>query len=171
MHPTENDDLKVEIDERFPSGPWTGFFLQPNLPGRHSMDMILTFREGKIIGEGRDRIGDFAFKGHYQISDGKCWWTKTYLKQHSLAYQGYNEGKGIWGTWEYNTLHRGGFHIWPVAMGDPTQAKLAEAIEQPTEVNVPIPAEPVAVPGLPEEVAEPVSRRVPNGPVIAIPGR
>ena len=33
MNPTEN--LEVEPDERFPSGPWTGFFLQPILPGRH----------------------------------------------------------------------------------------------------------------------------------------
>jgi hypothetical protein len=155
MNPTEIRE--VETDERFPSGPWTGFFVQPILPGRHQMDMILTFREGLIVGEGRDRVGDFVFKGRYQVEDGKCWWTKTYIRKHSLAYQGFNEGKGIWGTWEYSPTNKGGFHIWPVAMGDPTQAHLAEAIEEPTGLSIVTPAEPILAPGLTEEVAEPVS--------------
>jgi hypothetical protein len=169
MNPTE--DLEVETDERFPSGPWTGFFVQPILPGRHQMDMILTFREGLIDGEGRDRIGDFVFKGRYQVEDGKCWWTKTYLRQHGVAYQGFNEGKGIWGTWEYSSTNRGGFHIWPVAMGDPTRARLAEAIEEPTRLGIAMPVEPILAPGLPEEVAEPISGGSPTEPLTATRGR
>jgi hypothetical protein len=146
------EDLEVEPDSRFPSGPWTGFFLQPLVPGRHRMEMILTFREGKLTGEGRDRVGHFLFKGIYQVVDGKCWWTKTYLRQHSLAYQGFNEGKGIWGTWEESPINRGGFHIWPVAMGDPTQARLAEEADAPAEAPGPSLAEPVEVPGSAEPV-------------------
>jgi hypothetical protein len=144
----------VEPDGRFPSGPWTGFFLQPSLPGKHWMELRLIFRNGIMEGEGRDRVGEFRFKGRYQVSDGKCWWTKTYIKQHSIAYQGYNEGKGIWGTWEYSPTHKGGFYIWPEAMGDPTQIRLAEAVDQPVDepaLEIPI-AEPV---GAPAEVAEP----------------
>ena len=34
----------LETDPRFPSGPWTGFFLQKLLPGRHVMELRLTFR-------------------------------------------------------------------------------------------------------------------------------
>ena len=29
------------------------------------------------------------------------------------SYQGYREGKGIWGRWEIGLLGHGGFHIWP----------------------------------------------------------
>ena len=69
------------------------------------------------------------------MTDGKCWWSKTYLARHDISYTGFNEGKGIWGTWVYNeTIRpgwRGGFHIWPAAMGDPTQQTLAEALDLP----------------------------------------
>ncbi len=131
-------DLDWEQDSRFPSGPWKGFFLQAVLPGRHWMELNLTFREGSIQGEGRDWVGEFSFRGRYEVETGKCWWTKHYLGQHSIAYQGYNEGKGIWGTWEEpsTSWNRGGFHIWPVAMGDPTQQTLAEERDQPQALDV-----------------------------------
>ena len=153
MTPIEPEIPGVEPDGRFPSGPWTGYFLQPSLPGKHGMELLLTFRDGNILGEGRDWVGEFRIKGRYQVVDGKCWWTKAYLKKHSLAYQGYNEGKGIWGTWEYESTWKGGFYIWPVAMGDPTQSRLSEAIDEPAPIPPsPEPAEPVAMPA---EVAEP----------------
>ena len=31
---------------------------------------------------------------------------------------------------------RGGFHIWPVAMGDPTQQRLAEALDEPGPIDI-----------------------------------
>src|SRR5258708_7007527 len=154
MTPTEPDVPGVEPDSRFPSGPWTGFFLQPPLPGRHWMELLLMFRDGTIAGEGRDRVGDFLIKGRYQVEDGKCWWTKTYIKMHSITYQGYNEGKGIWGTWEFDAHWKGGFHIWPVAMGDPTQSRLAEAIDQPVTIPEQPEFEPVSAPA---EVVETAS--------------
>jgi hypothetical protein len=132
-------DLKVEQDSRFPSGPWTGFFLQPALPGRHWMELGLTFRQGTLSGEGRDWVGAFLIKGKYETDSGKCWWTKQYIGQHFIFYQGYNEGKGIWGTWEdpLSSTNRGGFHIWPEGMGDPTGGHaLAEAIEEPVEIDM-----------------------------------
>lgn len=155
--PPTPESPAVESDDRFPSGPWTGFYLQPSLPpGRHGMELILTFRDGTVTGEGRDRVGEFLIKGRYQVEDGKCWWTKAYVRKHSVGYQGYNEGKGIWGTWEYHAAGRGGFHIWPVAMGDPTQSRLAESIEEPA--SVPAPEVPIAQPeAVPAEVAEPVT--------------
>ena len=121
----------LEQDSRFPSGPWKGFFLQPALPGRHWMDLHLTFRAGTIRGEGRDWVGKFLITGRYETADGKCWWTKRYLGKHDVAYQGYNEGKGIWGGWEIPPSWRGGFHIWPVAMGDPSTERLAVEREEP----------------------------------------
>src|SRR5262249_37336862 len=89
----------VETDPRFPSGPWTGYFLQPVIPGRHLMELSLTFRQGQLSGEGRDWVGHFVLRGRYCLEDGKCYWTKRYLAKHDVFYQGFNEGKGIWGVW------------------------------------------------------------------------
>src|SRR5581483_6114084 len=124
--------LDLETDPRFPSGPWTGFFLQREIPGRHLMELRLTFRNGGISGEGRDWVGQFVIKGRYSVADGKCYWTKRYVGKHDVFYQGFNEGKGIWGAWEIPPRQNlgfrfhGGFHIWPEGMGDPTQQHLTE---------------------------------------------
>jgi len=99
------------------------------------MELHLTFRDGTMRGEGRHRVGSFLISGRYQVADGKCWWTKKYIGKHDVAYQGYNEGKGIWGGWEIPPLWRGGFHIWPLALGDPTQHQKAEALEVPELVG------------------------------------
>lgn len=137
--PPADAEPPVETDERFPSGPWTGFFLQPALPGRHWMELLLTFRDGTIRGEGRDWVGPFLIRGHYDVKDGKCHWTKRYVGKHDVAYQGYNEGKGIWGTWELaDPRWHGGFHIWPVAMGDPTQQRLSAEAELPVTEDAPV---------------------------------
>ena len=136
MFTERHEEADVEQDSRFPSGPWRGFFLQPLLPGRHWMDLQLTFRAGTMRGEGRDWVGVFIITGRYEIDTGKCWWSKRYIGKHDVAYQGYNEGKGIWGTWEIDAVTwHGGFHIWPVAMGDPDTDKLAEAVEEPALVG------------------------------------
>ncbi len=137
-HESTQPDATLEQDSRFPSGPWKGFFLQPALPGRHWMELSLTFRQGELRGEGRDWVGAFHVKGRYEIESGKCWWTKQYVGKHAIHYKGYNEGKGIWGTWEWpgSPVERGGFHIWPVAMGDPTQQRLAEALDEPQPIDI-----------------------------------
>ena len=123
----------AETDPRFPSGPWQGFFLMAHLPGRHRMELDLSFREGIMTGDGRDMIGAFLIRGKYNLEDGKCSWSKRYIGKHDVAYQGYNEGKGIWGLWEIPPSWRGGFHIWPTAMGDPTSPQLREAVDEPIQ--------------------------------------
>ena len=133
--------LDLETDPRFPSGPWVGFFLQKEIPGRHTMELRLTFRQGAMSGEGRDWVGAFVVRGRYAVEDGKCYWTKRYVARHDVFYQGFNEGKGIWGTWEIppeknsGVRYHGGFHIWPEGMPDPTQQHLTE------EADLPAPAE------------------------------
>jgi len=115
----------VETDPRFPSGPWTGYFLQHRSKGM--MELHITFRQGALRGEGRDYVGRFVLRGRYELADGKCYWTKRYLGKHDVFYQGYNEGKGIWGMWEIMGLGgRGGFHIWPQGMAAGEQDQLAE---------------------------------------------
>jgi len=138
----DSETVVVEPDARFPSGPWRGFFVQPLLPGRHWMDLQLTFREGTIRGEGLDWVGRFVVVGRYDLGDGKCWWTKRYVGKHDVAYQGYNEGRGIWGLWEIPPDFRGGFHIWPKAMGDAGGDRLFEELDEPVRV---VSAEPARV--------------------------
>ena len=142
-HSPSPPESLAETDPRFPSGPWRGFFLMDHWPGRHHMELLLTFRQGVMTGEGRDRIGSFLIRGKYNLDDGKCHWTKRYIGKHDVAYQGYNEGKGIWGVWEM-TIDRGGFHIWPdgMAVGDQqslrAEADIDEGIEGTLEVSDPI---------------------------------
>jgi hypothetical protein len=129
-----------ETDPRFPSGPWTGFFLQRLiLPPKVMMELRLTFREGVMEGEGRDRVGAFLIRGRYSVADGRCHWTKRYIGKHDVYYKGFNEGKGIWGLWEIPTEpdinYGGGFHIWPEGQGDPTGSHLSEAADLPVPVS------------------------------------
>lgn len=160
MEPTDiksGEGLVVETDPRFPSGPWTGFFLQPGTPERHWMELDLVFRDAIMAGAGRDRVGRFTISGRYYVDTGRAHWTKTYVAEHSITYSGYNEGKGIWGVWEYQSNWRGGFHIWPVAMGDPTQQKLAEAVDVPNAAEEPVEAEAPIEQTVPaEQEAQPV---------------
>jgi hypothetical protein len=73
--------------------------------------------------------------------------------RHAVWYKGFNEGKGIWGTWELRDAgltFSGGFHIWPEGMADPTQPVLAEEADVPVEAPAPArapEAEPALAPG------------------------
>jgi hypothetical protein len=132
--------IELETDPRFPSGPWTGFFLQKAIPGRHLMELRLTFSAGTLAGEGRDWVGKFVLRGRYSTGDGKCHWVKRYLGKHDVVYNGFNEGKGIWGIWEipsvaHPDIGRGGFHIWPEGMPDPSRPQLSEEAEEPIIVQ------------------------------------
>ncbi len=114
------------------------------------MELILTFRNGEFNGEGRDWVGEFIIRGRYDVTDGRCHWTKRYVGKHDVFYEGFNEGKGIWGVWEIPHMHyRGGFHIWPEGMADPTGRHLTESADVPTVVEIA------------EEVEEPVEVKRP----------
>jgi hypothetical protein len=125
------DLMGLERDPRFPSGRWTGFYIQPWMPGRHTMTLDLTFRDGGLEAQGSDRVGGFTFSGSYDPKDGACRWTKQYLGKHEVSYSGVNEGKGIWGVWEIRLLwglyrDRGVFHLWPEGMSPDADADLTE---------------------------------------------
>jgi hypothetical protein len=133
----------LETDPNFPSGPWTGFFLDRRIPGRHRTELGLTFKAGVMTGEGRDWVGLFTVRGKYDVVTGHCHWTKRYAGQHDVFYRGFNEGKGIWGAWEVRcpltaANATGGFHIWPEAMNDPTALRLHEEADVPAEVAEPV---------------------------------
>ncbi len=134
-----SDTPGQEADARFPSGKWVGFFLDRRLPGKHQMELTLAFAAGRMTGEGRDRVGEFVVSGSYDTKTGECLFAKQYVKAHGIAYRGFNEGKGIWGTWELKwgvLTFNGGFHIWPEGMGDPTSHVLKESLDLPVTEDV-----------------------------------
>lgn len=92
------------------------------------MDLLLSFEDGKISGEGSDRVGVSIVIGRYSPANGECWWLKTYLSAHHITYRGFREGAGIWGTWEIGSAWKGGFHIWP--LGEEPEDEAAAMIEE-----------------------------------------
>jgi hypothetical protein len=130
-------DSKVEASEcepDFPSGPWTGFWLQPE---RHRQDMNLTFAHGVLRGRGSDGIGPFLVAGRYDAETKKVWWTKSYPGSHDVFYQGYREYQGIWGTWQISSMTglalsvRGGFRIWPRGQGSGDAESVSAEVDAP----------------------------------------
>jgi hypothetical protein len=124
------DAAPLETDADFPSGPWTGYFLQRWIPGRHTMTIDLSFGSGQLQGSGSDLVGPFTFQGGYSPGDARCQWVKQYLGKHQVKYTGINEGQGIWGLWEIRALgglykDQGAFHIWPEGMTPTEEAEAA----------------------------------------------
>ena len=118
-------------DERFPSGPWVGFWIQRGM-GRQKMSLSLSFIAGKVTGSGCDVIGRFDFVGVYDLKTGRVQMTKHYEHAHRVQYIGANENDGmwLWGVWSVGG-DWGGFHLWPEGEEDPTQRRLKAAKELP----------------------------------------
>jgi hypothetical protein len=127
------------------------------------MELHLTFKDGTVSGECRDWVGHSLIRGNYSTADGRCHWIKRFPGRHHIFYSGYNEGKGIWGTWEIppainsGVTWRGGFHIWPEGMADPSETELSEEADLVHESDL------VHIEELPEVVtACSTSRRMPT---------
>lgn len=122
------DPFAPLTDDDYPDGPWTGFYLQGQIRDRQELD--LKFHDGWMTGDGIDGVGRFFIRGRYDRDTGQVWWTKSYPGSHDVFYEGYRDGKGIWGTWRVE-FERGGFHIWPKGQG--------EAAGATTEAEEPVP--------------------------------
>ena len=101
------------------------------------MDLQLRFDAGSITGTGIDDVAPFVILGKYDTGSLECLWTKTYPGSHDVAYRGFREGKGIWGTWNIRLFNHGGFHIWPLGGGEEATETRTEAasgwVETPKE--------------------------------------
>jgi hypothetical protein len=144
--PQQDHTPGLETDPRFPSGPWTGFWIQQSM-GRQWMSLRMQFKEGKVTASGSDVVGDFVFTGRYELSDGRCELIKSYLGQHDVEYRGQNQDDGLWlwGVWELDG-ERGGFHLWPAWESDPTartlhaEADVDERSQNRVRVKLPVAA-------------------------------
>jgi hypothetical protein len=96
------------------------------------MDLVLTFADYQVSGDGKDDIGDFVVIGRFDTTNGECDWTKTYIRGHDVYYRGFREGKGIWGLWELPS-ESGGFHIWPLGQKEGEHDN--ESAEEPLPVG------------------------------------
>jgi hypothetical protein len=121
MSPSGPHPDNAELDGRFPSGRWHGWWQQLSTRGR--MELDLSFARGRIFGDGRDWVGDFVLSGSYNPEFGGCSLLKTYLGQHDVDYDGVAAANGIRGTWRLidretrRVVDCGPFHIWPVSHG------------------------------------------------------
>ena len=114
-------DEQHETDDRFPTGEWTGFYVQPDSRQRYKMDLFLEFVENRISGNGDDPVGEFTICGAYDATTGECSWTKQYVGQHSVEYAGEARRRGIVGQWRVPGMPEfwsGPFFVWPRALGD-----------------------------------------------------
>lgn len=114
-------DEMHELDDRFPTGEWTGFFLQPDSHQRYVMNCHLEFARDSISGGGDDLVGEFSIRGAYSTENAECSWTKQYIGQHAVEYTGQARARGIIGQWRIRgtpTSWTGPFFVWPRACGD-----------------------------------------------------
>jgi len=137
-------DVPADVEEHpwFPSGNWVGWFFQGI---RFRFEVRMTFRRGRVTAEGYDeQIGKFTYHGRYSVDDGKCYWTKIYFTRpypdEHVHYTGYNEGRGIFGKWEflpipgYPNMPHGAFFLRPEGWPDPTaDDELKEQLDLPLE--------------------------------------
>ncbi len=120
-----------EID--FPSGPWTGFYNYGRGVREHRMDLVLTFADHTVSGEGSDDIARFIVTGRFDARQTvRCYWTKLTSADMTFTIGGFREGKGIWGLWELPS-ESSGFHIWPRGQEDGDQSH--EAAEEPAPLE------------------------------------
>ena len=70
----------------YPSGVWRGFWEQPAF-GRQAMtDFRLRFHEGTVTGSGVDVIGEFVFRGVFDLKTGEIRMVKQYPKDFELVF-------------------------------------------------------------------------------------
>ena len=112
----ETPHHNVEIDERFSSGPYRGFYEQMGIRSRQRLS--LRFYSGKVTGDGSDPCDPFSLSGDYDVNSGRVQWVKRYLS-HEVEYLGrVMRGEGIVGTWQIRgrtgRAHDSGrFRVWP----------------------------------------------------------
>ncbi len=122
---------ELETHPLFPSGEWEGFYTYAFGPDahRHSMSFALTFKNGRVSGNGIDDLSRFTWHGSYDTEQLRCWMQKHY-PTHTVFYDGYVDEKGIWGTWEIPPFDRGGFHIWPKGVSEALTLEDKETIPE-----------------------------------------
>ena len=109
-----------------PTGQWTGFYLEDHQPRRGWMHLYLQFDERTIQGEGTDYVGPWTLNGEVDSERQTCRWTKQYVGQHRVVYEGRITELGLLGQWRIRDSLTGNFHIWPAQRNDLNEKYLRE---------------------------------------------
>jgi hypothetical protein len=131
-------ELKMETDNRVPSGEWNGFYLEDR-PQRGWMHLYMSFKEGRIQGEGTDYVGPWTAGGWYDLELGTCGWVKNYVGRHNVSYEGQITDRGILGQW--TILTSGTFHIWPRRFHELNELYLKQDLEAPVGPSPLVPSQ------------------------------
>jgi hypothetical protein len=94
---------------------------------------LLFSQDGRIIGDGADDVGAFLIHGAFDSATLAVRWTKEYVGQHRVEYEGLYNQRSIAGSWTLNRL-AGGFRIWPGESADAEETATAEERIQPEEL-------------------------------------
>ena len=127
------DGTPAETDKNYPSVEWIGFMKVPGRRhGRLLMRLYLIFVDGQIFGWSFFNT-DFCIKnshfiqGEYDKETGKVSMLGIDARSMPLLFEGYNEGKNLYGRWVLFTSCReisGGFIFWTYGSADPTRKKI-----------------------------------------------
>lgn len=127
----------LETDPRFPTGEWSGFFLQPPTSQPHWMLFYLEFSGGVMRGEGNDFVGPFHLHGTYDVATSHCRWSKKYIGKHMVEYEGLCSERGIIGQWTIANVWSDRFHIWPKGLGNLEEMYLEAAVPFAPKPGIP----------------------------------
>lgn len=120
-----------EPDMIIPSGLWGGHYSQPSFNvSKAQMELFLSFSDGRVMGEGRDIVGDFLIlNGRYHKDNNSVSFTKQYASYGVRYYGHWSENIGIQGFWEISEqgFHdKDSFHIYPLGYSSLDARALAE---------------------------------------------
>lgn len=84
---------------------WRGYWLHEGQKGPMDIDefIIEACPNGRVLGKGKDMVGEFTFEGTFDPSNRSCTFVKQYIGQHQIFYQGTldSTATGIEGHWGY----------------------------------------------------------------------
>jgi len=129
------------------SGPWVGWSIQYGM--RISEAIRLTITQGRIVGTGTDKDGEFELTGAYiergqKVLITRCytWTTEPSQEGVGIAYEyvGTWDGNFVSGLWHprRNPYEDGGpFEMWPADSKDELTIKLEKEEESSLTVGAP----------------------------------
>lgn len=79
----------------FPSGPWTGFYNYGRSTRKHRMDLVLTFCNHTISGDGSDDIGRFFLAGGSMTKKGNVTGRRLTSARTRFTTAGFARAKGF----------------------------------------------------------------------------
>lgn len=126
------------------SGPWAGWSIQDGI--RITESIRLTITQGRIVGTGTDKDGEFELMGAYIDRGQKVLITRSYTWTAEPSQEGVGiayEYAGVWdgsfvsGLWHprRNPYYGGPFEMWPADATEELRIELEQVVKEPLLVG------------------------------------